>query len=106
MKRLAAVAGALGLTACTPQQYIDLYFEGDAPDAARVADCESRMQSDAVSPGGGNHGLFQINVVHRPAFERVTGQSWSSAIYHAGWNTMFASWLFDQQGWRPWSCAR
>jgi hypothetical protein len=56
-----------------------------------------------VSPGGGNHGLFQINNVHRGNFEEVTQQPWSE-VYDPYLNTVFAKWLFDQSGWSPWAC--
>lgn len=104
MKRalLAAVA-ILSMSACTPQQWIAVHFGADAPAAERVAWCESRLDPTAVSPRGGNHGLFQINSVHRSSFERVTGQPWS-AVYDAGSNAQFARWLYDQSGWRPWTC--
>jgi hypothetical protein len=100
---LAAGAGVLALGACTPQAYIDQIFGEHAGEATRVAQCESGMNPGAVSPGGGNHGLFQINNVHRASFERVTGQPWP-AVYSAYFNAEFARWLYDQQGWRPWSC--
>jgi hypothetical protein len=106
--RRATFVGGLGLAtlalgACTPQAYIQQIFGADAPAATRVATCESSLNSNAVSPGGGNHGLFQINSVHRGTFEQVTGQSWS-AVYNPYWNTYFAKYLYDQSGWQPWSC--
>lgn len=100
---LAAVAGVLALGACTPQGYINQLFGARAGEATAVATCESNLDPGARSPGGGNHGLFQINNVHRATFERVTGQPWSE-VYDPYWNTYFAKWLFDQQGWQPWTC--
>jgi hypothetical protein len=69
----------------------------------RLAHCESTLNPGAVSPGGGNWGLFQINTVHRSSFEAVTGRPWS-AVLEADANAQFARWLFDQQGWAPWAC--
>lgn len=107
MKRLrnALLVAVLVLSAgaCTPEWWIQHNFGSDAPAAIRVARCESSLNPNAVSPGGGNHGLFQINNVHRASFERVTGRPWSDR-YDAGANAQFAKWLYDQQGWRPWSC--
>lgn len=103
--RLAgATALVVGLGACTPEWYIDSIFGAQAGAARSVAWCESTMNPAAVSPGGGNHGLFQINNVHRASFEQVTGQPWSMR-YDAYQNTFFAKWLYDQSGgWRPWTC--
>ena len=100
---VAAALGVLALGACTPQAYIAQVFGDRAGEATSVAQCESGLRADARSAGGGNHGLFQINNVHRPAFERVTGQPWS-AVYDQYFNAVFAKWLFDQEGWRPWGC--
>jgi hypothetical protein len=106
--RRATFVGGLGLAtlalgACTPQAYIQQIFGADAPAATRVATCESSLNSNAVSPGGGNHGLFQINNVHRSEFTRVTGQPWSS-IYNAYYNSQYARTLYNQSGWSAWAC--
>ncbi|MBA2282417.1 MAG: transglycosylase SLT domain-containing protein [Actinomycetota bacterium] len=93
----------MALGACTPEVYIDQVFGTQAAAAKSVAMCESTMNPGAVSPGGGNHGLFQINNVHRATFEQVTGQPWS-AVYDPYWNAFFAKYLVDQSGWQPWSC--
>jgi len=92
----------LGGAACTPQQQIAAVFGDRSPEATRVAHCESTMNPGAVSSTN-DHGLFQINAVHRGDFERVTGQPWSM-VYDAYWNTVFAKHLVDTQGWRPWAC--
>ena len=93
----------LALGACTPRLYISTVFGDRAGEATSVASCESGLNPTARSAGGGNHGLFQINNVHRASFERVTGQPWS-AVYDPYWNAVFAKWLYDQSGWRPWTC--
>lgn len=95
---IALLAGA----ACTPQQQIATVFGDRTPEAERVAHCESTMNPGAVSPTN-DHGLFQINAVHREEFTRVTGQPWSS-IYDARWNSVYARHLYATQGWSPWSC--
>ena len=104
---IAATAGLFG--ACTPgatpEDHIGFFFQEHTSDALKVANCESSMNPGAVSPGGGNHGLFQINSVHRAAFEQRTGESFSK-VYDPWWNTMYARMLFDDQGWGPWSCKR
>ena len=102
-RALLAASGVVALGACTPQAYINNVFGSDAPAATEVATCESRLDPNARSAGGGNHGLFQINNVHQGTFEQVTGQSWT-AVYHPFYNTLFAKWLYDQQGWQPWAC--
>ena len=102
-RTVAAGLACLALGACSPQAWINDVFGPEAEAATRVASCESGMNPGAVSPGGGNHGLFQINNVHRGSFEAVTGQPWA-AVYDAQWNTKFAKHLYDQSGWQPWTC--
>lgn len=94
---VAAPAGSV-------EEIINRYFGASASKAMAVARCESGLNPSAMSPGGGNHGLFQINNVHSPRFESVTGVPWSGR-YDAEANTRFAKWLFDQSGWGPWACA-
>ena len=108
MRFLAALLLLATLGGCSSvPAWIAAYWpdEAERARAEDIAACESRMTWDAVSPGGGNHGVFQINTVHRASFERVTGKAWSEAIYGPH-NIQFARWLYDQQGWGPWSCAR
>ena len=114
MKRLAlslfVLAGlVLGMTACDEgtdvQLAIKQYFPGDLQaKAVRVADCESDLNPKAVSPGGANHGLFQINTVHKATVERM-GYSWNQ-IYDPYVNSKVARKIFDSAGgsWRPWGC--
>lgn len=86
----------------TIEEIIERHFGAAAEQAKRVAYCESKMDPNAVSRTN-DHGLFQINHVHRGQFEAVTGHPWSE-IYNPELNTMYAKWLYDQDGWRPWSC--
>ena len=106
--------GALGLAACdnnaqadTPspaQDAITQAFGPIADQAMGVARCESHLDPNAVSRGGGNWGLFQINTVHRSSFESVTGQPWSNVLDPYA-NAQFAAWLYNQSGgWGPWGC--
>lgn len=82
---------------------IRAWFPDVFDQAYSVAECESSLNPSAVSSGGGNHGLFQINNTHRSSFEAVTGQPWSQ-VYSAYYNSQFARYLYNQSGWRPWSC--
>ena len=101
--RAALFVGALLVGgACTPQHYINTVFGASQDSASRIAWCESKMDPGAQSPTN-DHGLFQINAVHRGQFEAVTGQPWS-AVYDPYWNTVYAKWLYDQEGWSPWTC--
>ena len=84
-------------------EIIQRHFGAAAPTARRIAECESGMNPNAVSPTN-DHGLFQINAVHRGQFEAVTGASWAS-VYDPELNTMYARYLYGQQGWGPWTCA-
>jgi hypothetical protein len=81
---------------------ISTVFGPRAPEATTIARCESGLRPTAVSPTD-DHGLFQINILHRPDFVRVTGLPWSS-IYDPLANTRYARWLHDRQGWAPWAC--
>jgi hypothetical protein len=107
--------GTLGLAACDPgssgaaavspaQNAINIAFGGLAPQATRVARCESGLNPAAVSPGGGNWGLFQINRVHAGQFQAVTGQPWSQVLDPYA-NARYARWLYNTSGgWGPWAC--
>jgi hypothetical protein len=109
----AVFVGALGLTACDPQAQADTpsvaqdavtqAFGPVADQAMGVAQCESGLDPGAVSSGGGNYGLFQINRVHSADFESVTGRPWSDSL-DAYANATYAKYLYDQEGWHPWAC--
>jgi hypothetical protein len=79
------------------------WFPDVYDEALAVARCESGLNPSAVSPGGANHGLFQINSVHRTSFEAVTGRPWSD-VYDADANAQFARHLYDDSGWDAWTC--
>ena len=113
---LAATVALATLASCTPGEAIDLTFgrwHGPhvAAQARRVAGCESgrdgrsfHLVNPAARSPTNDHGLFQINAYyHAHQFEVVTGQPWSR-IYEPFWNAVYAKWLYDQQGWRPWTC--
>jgi hypothetical protein len=97
-----AAASVAACTAAGPEDAIDARFGDIAGEAKAIADCESHMNPNAVSRTN-DHGLFQINIVHRGSFEQVTGQSWSE-VYSSFWNAEYARWLYDRAGWAPWSC--
>lgn len=103
MRRLITVVVLSALSACTPAQLIRIRFGDEGERAERVASCESRLNPEAVSPDGSNHGLFQINNVHRSTWPEVTGLPWD-ARYDPVANIDFAFWLWQQSGWRPWTC--
>lgn len=79
------------------------YFGDIFSQAWGVSGCESTHNPNAVSPGGGNYGLFQINYVHESDFEAVTGASWSQ-IFDPYLNAEYARYLYNQSGWGPWAC--
>lgn len=114
MRLLAALVGLTLLAGCDipaahtdPLVAIHQTFGGVSPSvevqAVNVARCESDLTVSAVSPGGANWGLFQINVVHRADFEAVTGQPWSMVL-DGYWNAVYAEKLWRALGWGPWSC--
>lgn len=113
MKRILltalCVAGLMfSVTACNSQDVSRDAIRKNFPAAQHdkaiaVAQCESGLNPQAVSPGGGNWGLFQINKVHQGMVERM-GYRWDQ-ITDPYVNSKVARVLFDQSGWRPWSCA-
>lgn len=105
MRLLLAALAVVVLSGCTPEQVIRVIFHEEPDRAVDVATCESGLDPAAVSPDGSNHGLFQINNVHRSVFEQRIGHPWSER-YDPVVNTAYAHWLYLDQGWRPWTCAR
>jgi soluble lytic murein transglycosylase-like protein len=109
MTSLAAVALVGSLAACSPKDRvhaaIDTHFGDAEQQAIAIARCESSLNPKAVSPGGGNHGLFQINTVHRGLVNSM-GYSWSQ-LMDPFVNADVARVIYDQAGgWGPWSCKR
>jgi hypothetical protein len=103
------VAGlVLGLSACNPQETskdaIRQYFPESQEKAIAVADCESGLNPKAVSPGGTNVGLFQINTVHKPTVQQM-GYSWDQ-MTDPYVNSKVARKIYRDSGnsWRPWGC--
>lgn len=75
-------------------------FGARAPEAIRVAICESSLNPGAIGPGG--RGLFQINPRHHMwRVQAVRG----TTLFDPMTNIRVAKHLFDEQGWRPWACA-
>jgi len=109
---LAAVCSfglVVGLSGCTNEEIardaITQYFpKSEVEKAMDVAKCESGYDPKAVSPDGANHGLFQINTVHKPLVRRM-GYQWNPDIYDPYVNTHVARRLWKESGWQPWSCA-
>jgi len=109
---LVLVGGLLlGMTACDESTNVQVAIQQNFGDSAalqqkavRVAKCESGLDADAVSPGGANHGLFQINNVHKAAVQRM-GYSWSQ-IYDPYVNAKVARYIYNSAGgsWSPWGC--
>lgn len=85
---------------------IDRVFGPDAPEAVRIARCESGLNPKAYNPGsgGGSHpeGLFQILY---PSTWGRTSQA-SRSPFDAMANILAAHEIFVRDGhsWREWSC--
>lgn len=86
----------------TVQAIISEVFGPHANAAIGVARCESGLRPSAVSRGGGNWGLFQINRVHAGRVARM-GYAWEDLL-DARVNSIVAKSIFDESGWRPWAC--
>ncbi|MDZ7677735.1 MAG: transglycosylase SLT domain-containing protein [Acidimicrobiales bacterium] len=101
---------ALVLSGCGAEDFIRYAFAErgatavQQDQAIRVAHCESTLRHDAISPGGGNWGLFQINTVHRQRVANL-GYSWDQMLLPLE-NARVAADIWAEQGWGPWSCAR
>lgn len=104
-------AGILGATACqpvnTPQAAVQQRWGSLTSCANRIVQRESRWVPTAVSPGGGNIGLFQINKYHAGWISRELGYSWND-LKNASANAHAAKVLYDKaarqygDGWQPW----
>jgi hypothetical protein len=95
------------VAACNPSHAVWTHFGpvGQNHNARKIVQCESNWNPNAVSPTN-DHGLFQINRRwHERDFVRVTGQPWHK-VYDPEFNSQYARWLYDRQGWRPWACSR
>lgn len=109
-RALAIVTLVFALGACSVEDFIRVAFAergatvAQQDQAIRVANCESTLRPDAVSSGGGNWGLFQINTIHRGRVEAM-GYQWDQMLL-AYENSRVAADIWAEQGWRPWSCAR
>jgi len=105
----AVVVGGFALASCTPEEIsihaILTNFQGDlGGQAVNVARCESSLNPGAISPGGGNYGLFQINTVHRSLVASM-GYTWDELL-NPYVNADVARAIYDQAGgWSPWACA-
>lgn len=114
--KLAMVVLAAGVmvaaSGCTPEvearQAIAAHWPGHTVDCAmRVAKAESGYRADALSPGGGNLGLFQINSVHRNWIQSTYGYQWED-LSDPYKNAQVAQGLsYDAHvrlgdGWAPW----
>lgn len=67
--------------------------------ALRVVACESGGDKGARNPVTGAAGLFQIMPFWAPAY----GVAYED-LFAAEVNVAVARWVWDQQGWRAWSC--
>jgi len=103
---IAGIALLVGLSACNTEDIskaaIQEYFPDQYDKALSVATCESNLDPHAVSPGGGNWGLFQINTIHADLVSQL-GYQWSE-MTNAFLNARVARMIYDQSGWSAWSC--
>ena len=108
------VVGVLGFaaTSCTPEEVasaaVSNAFTSAQHDCAmRIAKRESNYQAGAISPGGGNIGLFQINKVHTTWIRNTYGYAFSE-LTDANKNAQVARGLSNAaksaygDQWQPW----
>jgi hypothetical protein len=103
---VAALALLVGVQACTTEDVsklaIQTYFPEQYDKAVAVATCESGLDPSAVSSGGGNWGLFQINLVHAGLVGSM-GYRWAQ-LTDPFVNAKVARVIYDQSGWGAWAC--
>lgn len=108
------VVGVLGFAgvSCTPEEVAQIAvsnsFDTAQRDCAlRIIKRESNYKADAISPGGGNIGLFQINKVHTTWIRTTYGYSFGE-LTDANKNAQVARGLSDSarsyygDRWQPW----
>lgn len=81
---------------------VEVFGSDPGQAAIGVARCESGLNPGAVSRGGGNWGLFQINTVHRKRVAAM-GYQWEDLL-DARTNSIVARSIYVEQGWQPWGC--
>jgi len=76
-------------------------FGEHGEEALRIAECESRMDPNAVSYDGSSFGLFQL---HAPTWARVFPDFWQQWS-DPQWNIEHAKLIFERAGsFSPWEC--
>lgn len=103
---VAAAGMAVVASACTPEDVardaINKNFGSLSGTATQIATCESRLEAGAVSPGGGNVGLFQINRVNAGWIKSTLGYNWNQ-MTDPYVNARVAKALYNEaHGWSPW----
>lgn len=100
---IVAFGLVLGLGACSPTDKGVRHFPSSQHANAKcIVKHESGGDPNARSITN-DHGLFQINAVHAADFRRVTGKSFYNGVYDPSANGQYARWLWNKQGWRPWT---
>lgn len=86
------------------EQAVEWFPPSQRATARCIIQAESGGRPDAVSPSN-DHGLFQINAVHRRAFEALTHKPFRPTIYEPILNGQMARKVWDDAGgsWRPWT---
>lgn len=115
MKRIvlplvATVALLIGASGCTPEaasrDAITKWFPDWAEaKAIRVANCESRLNPKAISSGGANWGLFQLNRRTWEPTARSMGYTWDQVL-DPYINSKLALQIYKAAGnsFSPWGC--
>lgn len=74
---------------------IGQWRDWDADTMARIIECESGGDENAVSPDGQNVGAYQLNVVHGWTYEQMTDPIVSTDLAHDLWLS---------SGYEAWAC--
>ena len=93
----------------TVPELIKVVFKDKADEAMKIAQCESKMNPEAINDQNSNFsvdsGLFQINSVHWPKIPGEYDTDKIQWLQDARNNTMMAKRIYDAQGFSPWVCA-
>lgn len=107
---LVALGLLVGASGCTPEAtsrdaIVKWFPDWAEAKAIRVADCESGLNPQAVSSGGGNWGLFQLNRRTWEPTVRSMGYSWDQTL-DAYINSKVALHIYKAAGnsFSPWGC--
>lgn len=89
--------------------YLQKYFGDKADEAEKIVQCESGFSNLILNKnnnGTVDRGIFQLNSVHANRFAKMYGIDYETGAHDFELNVKYAKFLYDNQGWQPWVCAK